>query len=103
MNRMLLTAGLVALLGAFGTAQAAGNVQAGMGKAAVCKGCHGAKGEGKGSAPALSDKSEQVLVQAMKDFKSGKKPSPVMKSFASKLSDQDMENLAAYFVSLKGK
>jgi cytochrome c553 len=39
----------------------------------------------------------------MKDYKSGKRPNPVMKSFAGPLSDQDIANLAAYYASLKKK
>jgi cytochrome c553 len=37
----------------------------------------------------------------MKDYKSGKRANPVMKAFATPLSDQDIENLAAYYASLK--
>jgi len=42
-------------------------------------------------------------VQAMKDYKSGKRANPIMKNFASPLSDQDIANLAAYYASLKKK
>jgi cytochrome c553 len=43
------------------------------------------------------------LLQALQDYKSGKRSNAVMKTFASNLSDQDMANLAAYYASLKGK
>jgi cytochrome c553 len=42
-------------------------------------------------------------VQALKDYKSGKRTNAVMKTFATPLSEQDMANLAAYYASLKGK
>jgi cytochrome c553 len=42
-------------------------------------------------------------VQALKDYKSGKRSNAIMKGLASPLSEQDMENLAAYYASLKGK
>jgi cytochrome c553 len=100
MTRTLLTAGIVALLG-IGNAQAAGDVQAGKAKAAVCASCHGANGQGIAPNPALTGKSEDQLVQAMKDYKSGKRDNAIMKGMASPLSDQDMANLAAYFASLK--
>jgi cytochrome c553 len=51
--------------------------------------------------PALADKSEAEQVQALKDYKSGKRANPIMKSMAASLSDNDIEDLAAYFSSLK--
>ena len=95
------TMGIVAVLGMVGTAQAAGNAQAGKAKAASCAGCHGANGEGVGANPALAGKSEDQLVQALKDFKTGKRDNPIMKGMAAGLNDADMANLSAYFASLK--
>lgn len=103
MKHALLYAGLVILLGVVATAQAAGDAQAGKAKAAACAGCHGANGEGKAPNPALAGKAEDALVQALQEYKSGKRNNPVMKPFASNLSDQDIANLAAYYASLKGK
>jgi cytochrome c553 len=80
-----------------------GDVQAGKAKANTCATCHGAKGEGKSPNPALAGKSEDQFVQALKDYKSGKRTNAVMKTFATPLSEQDMANLAAYYASLKGK
>jgi len=101
MKRMLLTSAALALLSMFGIAQAGGDVAAGKAKAGACAGCHGASGEGNKPNPPLADLPEAKFVQAMKDYKSGKRANPVMKSFAGPLSDQDFENLAAYYASLK--
>ena len=103
MKRMLIIAGTSALLGFVVVAQAAGDVQAGKTKAGACVGCHGANGQGIAPNPALAGKAEADIVQALKDFKSGKRPNPIMKTFASQLSDQDMSNVAAYYASLKAK
>jgi cytochrome c553 len=103
MKRSVLTAGTIALLSIFGVAQAGGDPAAGKAKAASCAGCHGANGEGVKPNPALAGLPESKFVQAMKDYKSGKRPNPVMKSFAGPLSDQDIANLAAYYASLKKK
>ncbi len=103
MKRTLLIAGIIALLGVVGTAQAGGDAKAGKTKAGSCAGCHGANGEGKTPFPALAGKKEDQLIQAMKDYKSGKRDNPMMNTFASQLSDQDAANLAAYYASLKGK
>jgi cytochrome c553 len=101
MKKLVMIAGLCGLFAVFGVAQAAGDAQAGKAKAGACAGCHGANGEGKKPYPAIAGKSESDLVQALQDYKSGKRANPMMKSFAAPLSDQDMANLAAYYASLK--
>ena len=101
MRLKLLSVAIVVSLGAVGAAQAAGDVQAGKTKAAACGGCHGANGQGIAPNPALAGKSEDQLLQALKDFKAGKRDNAIMKGMASALNDQDMANLAAYYASLK--
>lgn len=101
MQAMWLSVGLFAFLGVVGTAHAAGDAQAGKAKSGACAGCHGANGEGKGAYPALAGRSEHEIEQALEDYKTGKKNNPIMHSFASHLSDQDIANLAAYYASLK--
>ena len=103
MKQALLVVGVAVLLGLAGTAQAGGDASAGKAKATACAGCHGANGEGKAPNPALAGMAEDKFVQALKDYKSGKNNKPIMKTFASQLSDKDMENVAAYYASLKGK
>ena len=103
MKRTLLIIGVAVLLGVVGAAQAGGNAQAGKNKAATCAGCHGANGEGIAPNPALAGKKEDQIIQAMKDYKSGKRANPVMKTFASQVNDQEVADLAAYYASLKKK
>jgi cytochrome c553 len=103
MKGSLFAVALVASLSIVGPAQAAGDVQAGKAKSANCANCHGANGEGKSGAPALAGTAEPAFVQAMKDYKSGKRNNAVMKTFANPLSDDDIANLAAYYASLKKK
>src|SRR5258708_34168671 len=92
---------IVGWLGVAGVAQAAGDAAAGKAKAAVCAGCHGEKGEGVAPNPKLAGIAEAELLKALKDFKSGAKSSPIMNGIAATLSDQDMDNFAAYYASLK--
>jgi len=103
LKRTLLSTAIVALLGTAGVSWADGNIQAGKAKAGSCAMCHGANGEGSGSGPALAGMKEDKIEQAMKDFKSGKRTNPTMKTFANQLSSADVENVAAYYASLKGK
>jgi len=48
----------------------------------------------------LADKPEADLLRALRDSKSGRSNS-LMHGLAASLSDQDMEDLAAYYASLK--
>jgi cytochrome c553 len=85
----------------------AGNAQAGdpaKGKekaAQVCAACHGPDGN-KPSAPdqpVLAGQYEDYLVRALTDYKNGRRTNPIMKGFAGQLSQQDIEDLAAWFSS----
>jgi cytochrome c553 len=92
---------LVGLLGTIAAAEAAGDAAAGKTKSAVCAGCHGDRGQGVAPNPALAGKPEADQVKALKDYKSGSRANPLMNGIAASLSDQDMEDLAAYYTSLK--
>jgi cytochrome c553 len=103
MKRMLLSVMSCALLAVVGVAWADGNAEAGKAKSGSCAGCHGAAGEGGSSAPALAGLKHDKFEKAMKEFKAGKGKNPMMNSLAKGLSEQDIDNLAAYYGSLKGK
>jgi cytochrome c553 len=100
MMRVLLSVGTISLL-AINVAQGAGDPAAGKARSAACAGCHGANGQGIPPNPALAGKSEEEMLQAMKDYKSGKRHNAIMKGLVAHLSDSDMANLAAYYASLK--
>ncbi len=87
-----------------GSALASGDIAAGKDKAATCAACHGADGNSTDPQyPRLAGQWDSYLLQALKEYKSGKRDNPIMKGFASNLSTQDMEDLASYFSSLPGK
>jgi cytochrome c553 len=101
MNRTLLTATVIAASFAIvGVAQAAGNAEAGKAKSASCAACHGADGKGVPPNPPLAGVPEAQQVQALKDYKSGSRPNPLMRGLSAALSDQDMEDVSAYYASL---
>jgi cytochrome c553 len=103
MARTSLTATII-IMASFaiaGAAQAAGDVAAGKTKSARCAACHGAEGQGVAPNPPLAGKPEAQQVQALKDYKSGTRNNAIMKGMATALSDQDMEDLAAFYASLK--
>lgn len=68
---------------------------------AVCAACHGADGNSAIAAnPKLSAQHPEYLVKQLHEFKSGKRNNPIMKGFASALSDDDMRNIS-YWVASK--
>jgi cytochrome c553 len=82
-------------------AQAA-DVAAGKAKTVTCAACHGAAGiSAIPMYPNLAGQKAAYTVKQLKAFKSGARKDPVMAPMASMLSDADMENVAAYYASLK--
>jgi cytochrome c553 len=68
---------------------------------AVCAACHAADGNsGTPANPKLSQQHPEYIIKQLSEFKSGKRANPIMKGFASALSDDDMRNIA-YWVSSK--
>lgn len=71
---------------------------------AVCAACHGADGNaGSPAYPKLSQQHPEYLVKQLQEFKADKRNNPVMKGFASALSDADMKNISYWLTSQKAK
>ena len=81
-------------------AQAA-DVAAGQAKVKqVCAACHGIDGNSTvADYPKLGGQYPDYLAKALRDYKSGARKNPIMAGFAGTLSEQDIENVAAYFAS----
>ncbi len=60
----------------------------------TCSSCHGINGEGTQIAPALVGKSKEYILQALHDFKTGKRKNYVMYGLLQRLSDEQLEQLA---------
>ncbi|MDX1347221.1 MAG: c-type cytochrome [Thiomicrorhabdus chilensis] len=70
--------------------------------ATTCFSCHGPEGKNVGGAiPALAGYPEKVMVEQLKNFKSGQRPSTVMQRHIKGYSDAEIEDLARYFSTLK--
>ena len=83
-------------------AMAAGDAEAGKAKSATCAGCHGAAGVSANPLwPNLAGQKDAYLVKQMKAFRDGTRSDPMMSPMAKPLSDADIDNLAAYYSSLK--
>lgn len=67
----------------------------------TCTGCHGNKGISKGAAPSINNYSAEQMVQAMQDYKSGKRPGTVMDRIAKGYSDEEIKAMADFLASMK--
>lgn len=80
-----------------------GDPQAGREKAKQCESCHGTDGRAvEPSYPNLAGQYESYLIKALSDYRSGARDHAIMKSFAANLSNQDIEDLSAWYSSQKG-
>jgi cytochrome c553 len=83
-----------------GSAFAAGDAAAGKSKSAVCGACHGPSGVSTSDLwPNLAGQKEAYIMKQLKAFREGTRTDPLMSGMAKPLSDEDIENLAAYFSS----
>jgi len=84
------------------SAYAAGDPSAGRNKIYQCQGCHGISGWKTAfpevyQVPKLGGQNAQYIVAALKQYKSGERDFATMRAIAATLSDQDMEDIAAYY------
>lgn len=86
------------------SAHAAGDPAQGKMKAQTCLGCHGVASYStvypEYPVPKVAGQHAAYIVAALKDYKSGKRTFATMQAQASELSEQDMEDIAAYFASV---
>ena len=103
----LVTTSALALLAFASNALAVGVVgdaAAGKQKAAACAACHGDGNKTlDGTYPRLAGQYPDYLAKALREYRNGKRKNPVMAGQAQNLKDQDIDDIAAYFGSLKGE
>ncbi len=96
---ILITMGLVLTV----NVQAAGSVAEGKEKSKPCASCHGPDGNSVApNFPKLAGQYEGYIIQTLRDYKSGARENPIMSSQVAPLSEQDIEDLAAYFSAQQG-
>ena len=68
----------------------------------ACAGCHGTNGGSAGlTMPSLASQSKTAIVDAMKKFKSGERPSTVMGRLAKGYTDAEFDAMAEFFSKQK--
>ena len=97
-----LTLATLAFLSGVTVAQGvAGDAAAGKTKAAVCAACHGPVGVSVNPAwPSLAGQQPVYLANQIRLFRDGVRVEPTMQPFVQNLSDQDIDDIAAYYASL---
>ena len=99
-----LTSVLIAFCFLAGNASwAAGDIEQGSAKAAVCKGCHGPEGVSINPLwPNLAGQHQAYLVKQITAFRDGTRTDATMQPFVGTLTDADIQDLAAFYASRSG-
>jgi cytochrome c553 len=86
-------------------APSAGDAAKGKQLTYTCQGCHGVTGYKNAypnyHVPRIGGQSAQYLLNALTEYKQGKRKHPTMQAQAESFSDQDIADIAAYLSSLK--
>lgn len=84
---------------------AGGNPEQGKLKADTCLGCHGVPSLTNVyptySVPKIGGQYEEYIVAALKAYQSGERSHRTMRAQSSRLSEEDMSDIGAYFESLQ--
>jgi len=86
-----------------GTVEAGGTQGASFDKAATCAACHGQNGISVNAMwPTLAGQHEDYFVQAIRQYKDGRRSDPQMSPMAATIAEEDVAVLAAWFAGLEG-
>lgn len=80
--------------------EAFGDSVLGKKKAGNCASCHGKKGKSASPGfPHLIGQYENYLIHALQQYRDGKRTNPMMTGMTAALSDEEIENIAAFYAS----
>lgn len=93
-----VAAGLLTAVGSF----AAGNPEQGANKNRMCIGCHGIAGYRTAfpevyGVPKIGNQYQDYIISALHSYRDKYRPHLSMQAIAAGLTDQDIEDLAAYY------
>jgi len=92
-------------LGLASLAHAEGDAGNGKQKSQPCAACHGPDGNKTidPQYPRIAGQYADYIAKALHEYKSGARKNAIMAGFATTLSDQDIEDLSAYFAAQDGE
>lgn len=98
-NNLVFTSCLILILSA-SQVNAAGDASSGAQKVQTCAVCHGPNGNSLNAVwPKLAGQHAEYTLKQLKEFKSGVRKNDQMTPMAAPLSEQDMEDIAAYYAT----
>jgi cytochrome c553 len=90
----------MSLLQLTSTGAYAADLEEGRRAATQCAICHGVDGEGNGAPKSkISGMDVEVFIKRLNDYKCGERKNVMMERFTKNLTDQDIENLAAFYAT----
>lgn len=96
MNKLLLL--LIASFTFSNMLHAQADIDAGKTKTAACSACHGADGNSPSNLyPKLAGQHATYLDKQLQQFQNGERSDPIMSAMAATLSQQDRQDIAAYY------
>lgn len=101
--KSLLLLSVLFLLASFApTTFAKGDIVAGEEKVKqVCQSCHGLDGLGiDDTYPKLAGQFADYMAKALSDYKSGARKNAIMSGFSATLTEEDIQNVSAYYSQL---
>ncbi len=103
MRTSLKWAATLAIVAMSPAAMGAGDPAAGKEKSVPCQACHGEDGRGiDPTYPVIAGQHADYLEKSLTDYREGRRVNPLMSGFAANLTDQDIEDLAAWYASREG-
>ena len=77
-----------------------GDPVAGKDKSMLCQGCHGEQGISiDGLIPSLAGQYGQYITKELRNYQSGERSHQIMNAMAATISDDDLDDISAYFAS----
>ncbi len=100
--RTAMACAVVFLMLLAGNIHAAGNLERGESLAYDCINCHGMNGEGNFETPAIAGLDAEYILERLRNFcKGGKSLDGMMNTYTEDRSDQELQDLAAYWASME--
>ena len=88
-----------------GITLANGDITAGKSKSVTCSACHGQDGNGVEALPMqprLAGQHAEYTAKQLKDYQSKARENAIMAPMVAALSEEDINDISAYYASLKG-
>jgi len=78
-----------------------GDAESGQARAVTCHACHGGNGmQTAPKTPGLAGQSRLYIAKQLRDFRDGRRTDPVMEPLAKSLTNNQIDDIAAFFESL---